>query len=49
MLVLVCRKLYCAPLVPEGFVDKSIIAEHYPNSDFHDMYIGQIEKVLVSE
>ena len=48
-LVLVCRKLYRAPLVPEGLVDQSIIAQHYPNSDFHDMYIGQIVKVWVQE
>ncbi len=48
-LVLVCRKLYRQTMTPDGFVDKSIIGEHYPNADFHDMYIGQIEKVLVSE
>lgn len=47
-LVLVCRKLYHASMIPEGFVDKSIIAEHYPNSDFHEMYIGQIVKVLTA-
>ena len=48
-LVLVCRKLYRGSLSADGFVDRSIIGEHYPNADFHDMYIGQIEKVLVSE
>lgn len=48
-LVLVCRKLYVAPLVEEGFVDKSIIDECYPGKDFHDMYIGQICEVLVKE
>ena len=45
-LVLVCRKLYQAPLVQEGFVDKSIIDQCYPGGDFHDMYIGEIVKVL---
>ena len=48
-LTLVCRKLYRGTIVPEGFVDQSIINEHYPNGDFHDMYIGQIIKVLVEE
>lgn len=48
-LVLVCKKLYQAPIVPEGFIEKNIIDEHYPNQDFHDMYIGQIVKVLVNE
>lgn len=45
--VLVCRKLYRAPIIEEGFFDKSIIDDCYPNKDFHDMYIGQIVEVLV--
>lgn len=48
-LVLVCRKLYRAPLVEEGFVDKAIVEENYPNRDFHDLYIGEILKVYVNE
>ncbi len=48
-LVLVCRKLYRAPLVEEGFVDKSVLDSCYPQRDLHDMYIGQIVKVLVKE
>lgn len=48
-LVLVCRKLYQAPLVEEGFVDKRIIEEAYPNRDFHDLYVGEIVKVLVQD
>lgn len=41
---LVCRKLYCAPLVEEGFVDKSILDQHYPAKDYHHMYVGEIVK-----
>ena len=48
-LVLVCRKLYAAPLKEEFFIDKTIVDEHYPEHDFHDMYIGEIIKVLVKE
>lgn len=48
-LVLVCRKLYHAPLTPDGFLDKSIIGECYPGDDFHEMYIGQIVQVLVPD
>ena len=48
-LTLVCRKLYRGSLNAEGFVDTSIIGEHYPNSDFHDFYIGEIVKALVKE
>ncbi len=48
-LVLVCRKLYQAPLREENFLDKTIVAQHYPGKDFHDMYIGEIVKVLAAE
>lgn len=48
-LVLVCRKLYQAPIKEEYFIDKSIVDQHYPDKDFHDMYIGQIVKVLIAE
>ena len=48
-LVLVCRKLYRGSLKEEGFVDKGIIEDCYPNRDFHDFYVGEIVKVLVAE
>ncbi len=48
-MVLICRKLYRAPLVAEGFIDKSLIDICYENGDFHDMYVGEILKVLVKE
>ena len=48
-LVLVCRKLYQAPLREEYFLDRKIVDIHYPERDFHDMYIGEIVKVLVGE
>lgn len=45
-LVLKCRKLYAQPLVEEGFIDPSIVKDHYPQKDFHTMYIGEIEEVF---
>ena len=48
-LVIVCRTLYQAPLKEEYFRDKAVMEEDYPEKDFHDLYIGQIEKVLISE
>jgi flavin reductase (DIM6/NTAB) family NADH-FMN oxidoreductase RutF len=48
-LVLVCRKLYQAPIKEEFFLDKSVVEDCYPNRDFHDLYIGSIEKVLIAE
>ncbi len=48
-LVLVCRKLYQAPLKEEYFIDKQALENNYPGRDFHDLYVGQIQKVLVAE
>ena len=49
-LVLVCRKLYHAPLLEEGFTDFKIVEQNYPERDFHEMYVGKIvEAYLDSE
>lgn len=48
-IVFICRKLYRAPLLEEYFVDGSIPGEVYPEKDFHDMYVGEILKILVKE
>ena len=44
--VFVCRKVYHAPILAEGFTDQSIIEDHYPQRDFHEMYIGEIVRTL---
>ena len=48
-LVLVCKKLYQAPLKEEYFLDKQTLEANYPDRDFHDLYVGQILKILVAE
>ena len=48
-LTLLCRKLYRAPVVEEGFIDKAIIDDCYPKRDYHDMYIGEIVKAYVKD
>lgn len=48
-LVFICRKLYQAPLLESGFVDRTLIENNYPQRDFHEMYVGEIIKVLVAE
>lgn len=45
-LTIVCRKLYSAPMVKEGFVDKGLIDANYAAGDFHQVYVGEIIKVL---
>lgn len=46
-LVMVCKKLYKQPLDPEGFIAKELDEKWYPNKDYHEMYIVEVEKVLV--
>ena len=48
-LVLVCRKLYKQDFAPACFLDGSLDAANYPKKDYHKMFIGSIEKVLVRE
>lgn len=48
-LVLVCRKLYQAPLTEAGFVYPETVEENYPKRDFHDLYIGQIVRTLAAD
>lgn len=48
-MVLICKKIYHAPLVEEGFVDRSLIDSNYKERDFHEMYVGEIRKVLIRD
>lgn len=46
-MVFICRRLYQAPLLETGFSDRDLIDFNYPKRDFHEVYIGEIVKVLV--
>ena len=48
-LVLVCKKMYAQELKEEDFFYKETVDQSYPQRDFHTMYIGKIEKVLVRD
>ena len=45
--VLICKKLLATDFKEDNFIDKSIIDKNYPKEDYHTLYIGEIEKVLV--
>ncbi len=47
-LVLVCKKQYSDFIKKENFCDTEPL-KNYENNDFHKMYIGKIEKVLIKE
>lgn len=46
-LTLICRKLYQQDLEGQFFVDKTLDEKEYSAKDYHRMYIGKIEQVLV--
>ena len=46
-MVLICRKLHKQPIDPAGFIDATVDATCYPEKDYHEMFVGSIEKVLV--
>ena len=48
-LAFICKKLYQAPLKEEGFIDRELVDFNYPLRDFHEMYIGEILKVLARD
>ena len=48
-MVLVCKKMYASELKEDGFFYQQTIDESYPQRDFHTMYVGKIEKVLVRD
>ena len=46
----VCRKkLYQSELQESGFLYQETIDKNYAQRDYHTMYVGKIEKVLVRD
>lgn len=46
-LVLICKKMSCQDLDPASFIDPTIDGDVYPAKDYHKLFVGSIEKVLV--
>lgn len=46
-MTLVCKKLFVSDMKEEMFLDKTLPELYYKNKDFHRIFIGEIEKVLV--
>ncbi len=48
-LVIVCKKVAVGKFEPEQFIDKEVMESNYPSNDFHYIYYGAVEKVLIKE
>jgi flavin reductase (DIM6/NTAB) family NADH-FMN oxidoreductase RutF len=46
-LVVVCRKLYMDDIKPGCFLDRAVDEKNYPAHDYHNVYVGEVEKILV--
>ena len=46
-LVMFCKKLYVQEFDPFCFTDELLCKQNYRSNDFHTMYIGEIEKVMI--
>ncbi len=44
-----CRTLYADDIKPECFLDQSCDSTHYPEHDYHTMYIAEVEHVYRAE
>lgn len=45
-LVITCKMLSAAKLMPDSFLNPDIETSHYKDGDFHTMYIGEILQVM---
>lgn len=48
-LVVLCEKVYTQKLQAENFSMREMAQEFYPENDFHTLYTGNIEKVLIEK
>ena len=48
-LIFVCKKLYTDSIRPAGFFDAALDEANYPNKDYHQFYMVEIEKVLIKK
>ncbi|MCL2074739.1 MAG: flavin reductase family protein [Marinilabiliaceae bacterium] len=48
-LVIECEKIYFDDIKEDGFINKLIPQDFYPEKDFHRVYVGKIIKVLTSD
>ncbi len=43
---MICRKMCCSPIKPEDFLIESIDQSFYQDKDYHNLYIGEILKIM---
>ena len=46
-IVITCKKLFAQVLSKDSFIEKELLAKHYPNNDLHTMYVSEILNIFV--
>ena len=49
IMIFVCKKVYVQRMGEENFVEKANLDKWYADKDMHNMYMGEIKKILVKE
>ncbi len=47
--VLLCKKLYKQEMKSECFINQELDEKWYPDKDYHEMYIAEIEKIMIKK
>mgnify|MGYP000805769603 FL=1 len=48
-MIFVCKKVYVQRMGEANFVEKANLDKWYADKDMHNMYMGEIKKILVKE
>ena len=48
-ITILCNALYKQNMTKSGFIDEKLINLWHSNSDYHTLYIAEIEKILIKE
>ena len=48
-MVMICKKLSMQQMDPACFIDPTIDGSQYPQKDYHQVFVGEIEKVLLKK
>lgn len=46
---MICKKMNRQPLTADNFIDPNIDPRFYADKDYHTLYVGEIETILVKE
>ena len=48
-MVMICKKLSMQQMDPACFIDPTIDEKQYPQKDYHQVFVGEIEKILLKK